>query len=1612
MKNIFEKSIVILIIFTMLIGQFLFVGKECVSYAVDMIETSNKNVKISAYFVNAAGEKVSNMQAKINSTDLKLVTEISVENDNNLGGYFDGNINLNNANFKFKDDENQNIHIDAGETKTIEKSIEYLETENLTPSYLSQQTTIEINGKYVNSKKEYNITGNAGVTLNWVTPEESTAQLSMKVLTNSTYKINDKNRRLVQLLIASKLQDNSYPVKNTEIKLNVPNGVETVKVHKRNTYATNGNKDITNSNYKYDGDNLTTTINIENAEEDGKISWVKNSYDIIVVTYVFAENAEFSSAEITANSKLTTFDGKELTGENKVTVENEVDGIVTESIIENETSIYKGNLYTKNQRTISSTSSVYIDYVDSLNSVQINEYQPVFVSGENERSANIQYKKISVNATEFSNVLGNDGSISILDKKNNVLGNITASSQQNENGEFVIEYENPVNEVVLITSRPINTGILNIKHEKIIGENNLSREEIQGLTGIKEKSSIIYSKSDEKVNKTNSENIINLVETESKIDLDIDAKSLSTTAENQTLNMNITFETNDETKDLYKSPELKVTFPRQIKGLELDYSLLHDNELSIDKENSGFDTVDGQLVFTIKFKGEQTHYAEEALKGAVATLNIKKIIIDKYAPSSKENIIVNFTNENAVKLLNNGTISKQIDFIAENPLIYTNNAEISNISTFSNEGTKTISLNVGEERNEKITSKIINNENSKINDVIVFGQIPVKENQIKRTSKINVSKDAKIYYTTNENPTQDLNDENNGWSEENNENAKYYLIKIDSMENTEEIDFNYNLKITKDINYNVTEDAKYNISYIPETTGIATNYDSSILRFTTGSSAILEQDVKAIVGNDVLEDRAEVKSGEIIKYAVNIKNNGTEDAENVVVSANIPDGTTLLELNKDWTYNEMYDDRNPDEIPSGYYLEKSDREVKFENLTIKSGETISLEYLVKVNKDITDNTTAKSDITVNYKGEDKTTTLTHILKNAKISLLMAPAGRFETDVLQSRTSYGYLLQVTNMSDEEQNNVKINFETNDIMEVSSITYNVGEETKNGDVQAKEITIEKIGAGETVTIVVMANMKLPTDEIDTTHILAKIENTVRSNVVKEKVEGIDVVASIETKVGQETGYLTPGEKIMYTIKLENKGKKDAEQLKIEDNISDYLDILDLSLNGEKCEYETRLVSGENYSTIVINTSLKAGESAEIVIKAEVNSWIANDKQIDIINNVSVFADTLLSQAEASTYHIEAKKDTDGDFKEIEEEEPLAPWEEEEEDNNSGNNSNNGSDNSSETAQVSGIVWVDEDKNGAKDDEEQKVEGITVYGVNVKTNEIAKDENNNEIKTTTNSDGYYSLELPKGDYVIVFEYDTTRYNITQYKAENVVANNNSKAIKSSINLNGEDKDVAVTDTINLTTNYADINLGLTEYKNFNLEIKKSVSKIVVTNKKGIQTYNQKDGQTLAKVEIGSKVLSGSNVTVEYTIKITNTGSNIGYAKNIKDYLPKELNFSSELNSDWYLSGDELNNNSLANTAINPGETKDLKLVLTKTMTSSNTGLINNRAEITESYSAEGSDNNNSDNISSADVILGIKTGGIQIAIYTILIILVISGIGYLINKRFLKIKFKDIF
>ena len=307
--------------------------------------------------------------------------------------------------------------------------------------------------------------------------------------------------------------------------------------------------------------------------------------------------------------------------------------------------------------------------------------------------------------------------------------------------------------------------------------------------------------------------------------------------------------------------------------------------------------------------------------------------------------------------------------------------------------------------------------------------------------------------------------------------------------------------------------------------------------------------------------------------------------------------------------------------------------------------------------------------------------------------------------------------------------------------------------------------------------------------------------------------------------------------------------------------------------------------------------------------------------------------------------------------------------------------------------------------------------MYAIDVTTNKIVTN-NQQEIITNTNNEGKYTLtNLAKGKYIVAFEYDTDKYMVTTYKAEGINDSLNSDAVKASRTVNGEEKTAAYTDSIDLTENKANIDLGLAEAKVFSLSVEKSISKIIVTNKQGAKTYNF-DDTNLAKVEIAAKDLSGSNVVIEYKIKVKNTGEVAGYARSIVDYIPASLTFNSGLNNDWYKKGKNVYTSSLADTKIEPGETKEVTLTLTKKMTESNTGLTNNKAEIDSSYNNLGIENtatkaNNKNSSSksvanaenSADAIIGVKTGSaVSYVALTLTIIIAICGLAYLVNKKLL--------
>ena len=289
-------------------------------------------------------------------------------------------------------------------------------------------------------------------------------------------------------------------------------------------------------------------------------------------------------------------------------------------------------------------------------------------------------------------------------------------------------------------------------------------------------------------------------------------------------------------------------------------------------------------------------------------------------------------------------------------------------------------------------------------------------------------------------------------------------------------------------------------------------------------------------------------------------------------------------------------------------------------------------------------------------------------------------------------------------------------------------------------------------------------------------------------------------------------------------------------------------------------------------------------------------------------------------------------------------------------------------------------------------------------------------NKEQNTTEQGIYTFSNLQPGKYLAVFYYDTENYTVTKYKAEGVMDNKNSDAIAMKVTLNGETTMAAVANSIEIqNSDVTNIDVGLILKSKFDLKLDKSISKIVVNNSKEAKEYKYNDVK-FAKVDLKDKQVQETTIIVEYKIRVTNEGEVPGYAKKIVDYIPNDMVFNSELNEEWYI-GESKNayNASLANTLINPGETKEVTLVLTKKMTNDNTGTINNVAEIYEASNDYGLQDIDStpankaqgeDDYSSADVVIGVKTGEVYVYVIITLISITVLGIGiYFINKKVLR-------
>ncbi|MGN1327275.1 MAG: SdrD B-like domain-containing protein, partial [Clostridia bacterium] len=221
---------------------------------------------------------------------------------------------------------------------------------------------------------------------------------------------------------------------------------------------------------------------------------------------------------------------------------------------------------------------------------------------------------------------------------------------------------------------------------------------------------------------------------------------------------------------------------------------------------------------------------------------------------------------------------------------------------------------------------------------------------------------------------------------------------------------------------------------------------------------------------------------------------------------------------------------------------------------------------------------------------------------------------------------------------------------------------------------------------------------------------------------------------------------------------------------------------------------------------------------------------------------------------------------------------------------------------TRKIIGTIWYDTNKDGIKDADEGKASGVTVLLLDNNTGDIAIDATGATSTTKTASDGTYMFNnLLEGSYTVIFLYDSANYSATTYQKANVDEAKNSDAIDKNIVYKGVSTIAGVTEEIViLEENKYDIDLGLVENPKFDLKLDKVVSKITVNNSKGTEKYEYY--KNFAKVDFDSKYVESATMIIEYKITITNEGAIPGYVKKIADYLPEEVKFTTELNTDWY--------------------------------------------------------------------------------------------------------------
>lgn len=1649
MKNKGLKiSVVILLIITLTMTNFIFLGSSLISYAVDDISTNHKNIEFSAYFKNDQGEKVTSLDRTASTQDISLYLSISVKKE----GFFNGQVELTNSNFNIASSESEYVskiegnkvylnQINAGTTAEIELKAKTIENESVDLNKLSAESEVTLTGIYRDStEKDIEINAVKNVVLNLIeTNTADSIENSVAIVTNKVLKIAGEDKRVIQLSINMGLKENNYPIKEIygkiavpEIEGKTPDVLREVNLNTMSAF-----------DYKYENGYVEITLKNE-ATENNTVLWRKQGTENIILTYIYDSDVNLEGNEITSEERVTLYNNKEIeSASGKVTLSNEeIDTTINVSASNSNESIYKGKLYSGIDKQYTSKTTLDVNLANIEEYISVREESSRYISEQGETDANVYYNNTTLSKSSFDSIFGQEGKIEIYNERNELISTITNATEADANGNIVIDYTgNEPKAIEIRTSKPVEEGTIEFNHTKTIrasaintvkSASNIATKIVYGYNNYEQENMVINGETYTRGIEKEIEISMGLQETATETKFEISRNSMSTIVAND-IEMKLVLKTDSEDRDLYRNPTFTIELPEQVESIQINsINLLYEEELKIANYY-----VEGRNII-IQMEGEQTSYKAQSVEGANIIINAT-VNVSRTAIANIEQINLTYTNEKANAYVNGeeiGRVSRDIEITAPKDVTAINRIEALDVETIGQDEETDVRLERGtDSRQMAIDIEVINNNREDIQNVSILGTFPTRteENNIdmRVVEGINIE-NGTVYYTENEQATADLNNPDNGWTQEiaNPEEVSKYLIKMDSMASSTSVAGSYTVEVPENLEYNQTAKEGYEVTYTKTQANSESQVKATTLSMETGVGPKLETKLVATVSGEQLENGSIVRNGEVIKYIIQVANTGSVDVTNAKVTGNVPTGTALVEPVNHYEYT-----------GTSYYKEVEGNPTTYET-TIESlavGETKYVEYEVMVKSDTADSTTLTNKAVVSYvdvTSESEESSLTSGAGN--LSAVVKRVTDRNADIYE-QGSIKYYAIIENTSSETIENVIVKTNKSDITEVGALELITGmsaieiddddiididlddeasaeqsDENAESETQPTESTVNRedieysdeinIGTLEPGQIKVLAYYMnigtIPentTDVIDFSVVAQEGGREYRSNQWQDEIKSFEIEMSMESNT--ESKYVKTGDNITYTIKVKNTGTAQTSGITIQDEIPYQLSVTNVTVNGTAQEIE----EGEEYSNYVaVLDDIPANSEMEIKIETIVDNGerttaeTITNKALTVVSDDEVVAET---QEISHILEADAEEENTGG------------------DNQGGNGGESGDQNgdvANGDHMISGSAWFDTNADGKKDSGEQSLSGITVKLLNVDTNQLVKDSSGNTLSTTTGQNGMYVLDnIQNGRYITIFEYDTNQYALTKYKAEGVSDTENSDVSLNELLIGDERQQVASTDIINITdSNVSDISIGLIELQNFDLKLDKYVSKIVVQNSAGT-TVREYSNTNTAKIELDAKQMNGSTVIVEYSIVVTNVGEVAGYARSIIDYMPNDLEFSSELNKDWYESNNSLYTTALGNEIINPGESKTVTLTLTKTMGEDNV-VSRNNAEIYEDYNDLGLNDSNStpgnnasgeNDMSSADVIISIRTGGvIYMTIGIVLAIIVVAGIatGIIVKRK----------